>query len=469
MIKSKYFWMPFCLIGLITGGWGLLFYFTAVNSVKRGLQNRLKYSAALLGQSLDANLLEDIRGPEDTSKDNYVATLNLLRELKKSNPDISFIYIMRLEDEKALFVVDSDESDEQAQPGEEYEEDVPELKEGFNAPSVDKEVVTDEWGSYLSGYSPLKNGTGRYLIGIDMRADDIAKQMKAIRISSLVFLVFSLALALIAGAYMDLEQKARKIREHAKTMLEKERERMKFELESAKAVQNFLLPRNSPIVKGYRINGFCRPAFELGGDFYQYHPSPDGSVTIIIGDVSGKGLKAAMFVSLILGSLQTLMRDNPSPVAIVSGLNNIITEELNDHGFATCLVCRINNINGHVEISNAGHIPPYLFKKELSAWSEWVGNTSPGLPLGIAQGHSYESDSLQLENGDALLLLTDGVVEAMNQEREIYGFDRFKEFLKGHSNPGDNTIELLLENVWRFRKSEPQTDDVTAITVIRQV
>lgn len=352
-------------------------------------------------------------------------------------------------------------------PGKEYEEDVKELKAGFLKPSVDRQIVQDEYGAYLSGYSPLRNGVGKYLLGIDMRADEVAKQLKAIRVSSLIFFAFSLVMAFFIGGYVHLDRRARIVREVAKRALEKEKARMQNELESAKSVQMFLLPREAPEVPGYKINGFCRPASEVSGDFFQYYRSSDGTLTIVIGDVTGKGLQAAMLVSLVLGALQTLMREAHSPAEVLAYLNAIIRHEVKGKGSATCLIGRLSPEEGRFAFSNAGHIPPYHYRSRDGGWREWKGDLLPNLPLGLEPGAAYDTHSLKLEPGDGMLLITDGAVEAMDPERRMFGFGGLAAFLQERSHEGIRTGALLLEEVLKYQVNAPQADDITVVSLTR--
>ncbi len=169
----------------------------------QSLRSRLQNSAALLSQSIDARDLEAVRSEADVQKEIYQATLDKLRRLRRSNPDIAFLFIMRKEGERIAFVVDSDETDKQALPGREYAEAPDLMRTGFHAPSVDDKPYRDEWGVFLSGYAPLRNGEGRYLVGIDMRADEVDNKLSQLRLTGLVSLLASLLLALLFALYLS--------------------------------------------------------------------------------------------------------------------------------------------------------------------------------------------------------------------------------------------------------------------------
>lgn len=194
-IKNKLFLSHFVAIILVSGSVGTYFYHTAADSLYDSLKARLMYSAALLSRTIDARSLESIHGKEDVSGPVYREKLQVLRDFLETNRDIAFIYLMRRKGDTVEFVIDSDPSPRQALPGQIYKAEVKNLRKGFTAFSVDDDIVRDQWGYFLSGYAPLKNGEGRYLVGIDMRADEVLSKFYQIRISGFFSLVISVVLA----------------------------------------------------------------------------------------------------------------------------------------------------------------------------------------------------------------------------------------------------------------------------------
>ena len=199
----KLFLSHFIAVLLVSGSIGTFFYFNAIGSLMQSLRSRLQNSASLVSQSIDARDLETIRTPADVQQPGYLTTLERLRRLRRSNPDIAYLYIMRKTDERIEFVVDSDETEKQALPGREYAEAPDLLRMGFHEPSVDDKPYRDEWGVFLSGYAPLRNGQGRYLVGIDMRADEVDHKLAQLRLTGLVSLLGSLLLALLFALYLS--------------------------------------------------------------------------------------------------------------------------------------------------------------------------------------------------------------------------------------------------------------------------
>jgi len=194
-VQKKLFYSHFLAVVLVSGSIGTFFYHSATSNLFSSLQVRLMNSAAIISRVIDADDLIDIRSPEDVTASSYRKNLALLRDFEKANDDIAFIYVMRKEGDSIVFVIDSDSSADQALPGREYTVSVPNLESGFETLIADQEIVCDEWGCFLSGYAPLKNGQGKYLVGIDMRADEVSRKFRTIRIAGIISLIFSIILA----------------------------------------------------------------------------------------------------------------------------------------------------------------------------------------------------------------------------------------------------------------------------------
>jgi hypothetical protein len=231
--------------------------------------------------------------------------------------------------------------------------------------------------------------------------------------------------------------------------LERERQaRIELEVKSAREVQQILVPEEAPAIPGLSIASVYRPAEEVGGDFFQVIATADGGALIALGDVSGKGLKAAMTVALIVGTLRTMADYTQSPAEILLGLNRRLLGRT-DGGFATCVIARIDP-GGSTTLSNAGHLAPYREGKELPV--------NGSLPLGVAADPTYDELVFLLHEGETLTFYTDGILEARNPAGELYGFDRVSA-LVGSSR----TIEQMVEEARSFG----QQDDITVFRVTR--
>jgi hypothetical protein len=219
---------------------------------------------------------------------------------------------------------------------------------------------------------------------------------------------------------------------------------LRVELEAARQVQQRLVPASVPAVEGYRIGAAYLPAAEVGGDFYQVLKQRDGSVLILVGDVSGKGLKAAMNGALAIGATRTLATEELSPGTLLTRLNAEMTGS-QDGGFITCLCVHIKP-DGTARLANAGHLPPYCGGKEIELES--------GLPLGIVPDLNYRESALKLAPGEMLTLLSDGVVEARNSKGELFGFDRTRAISR-------ESAQHIADTARKFG----QEDDITVLSV----
>lgn len=196
-IQRRLFFSHILAVLLVSGSIGTYFYFSAATTLMASLQDRLKNSVAMVSIVLDVSKLDQVRSVEDMESAAYLDSLKVLREFRKTNPDIAYLYVMRLAGERVEFVIDSDLTEKQAKPGQAYTLLIPALMEGFVRPSADESVVEDEWGSFLSGYAPVLDGKGNYLVGIDMRADEVNKKFSHFRLSGLLSLAASVILAFV--------------------------------------------------------------------------------------------------------------------------------------------------------------------------------------------------------------------------------------------------------------------------------
>jgi Stage II sporulation protein E (SpoIIE) len=195
---------------------------------------------------------------------------------------------------------------------------------------------------------------------------------------------------------------------------QREKQRLATEIEAARAVQQVLVPEAIPTVPGFHTAAVYKPFGEVGGDFFQILPAGNGGLLMIIGDVSGKGMPAAMTVALLVGTFRTLAHYTQNPGEILAAMNQRMLARSNG-GFTTCLVVRAD-ADGTLTAANAGHIAPLVNGEEQAV--------SIGLPLGLDAGTVYSETSFMLAPGARLTLMTDGVVEARKPSGELFGFDR---------------------------------------------
>ncbi len=221
-------------------------------------------------------------------------------------------------------------------------------------------------------------------------------------------------------------------------------ERLSAEMEAAQRVQEQLVPAQLPATPNFTLDAVYEAAGEVGGDFYQVFPQTDGGVLVVIGDVSGKGLKAAMLGSQVVGALRSLAQESLHPAQILARLNAQLTAS-SDGGFVTCCVAHIG-ARGSLTLANAGHLAPYRNGVEMA--------TESGFPLGVIAGVTYAETSVALGPGDRLTFLSDGVVEARNPAGELFGFERTAAV---STKPADQIAHAA--------KQFGQEDDITVLAV----
>ncbi|MDR3737626.1 MAG: PP2C family protein-serine/threonine phosphatase [Terracidiphilus sp.] len=220
------------------------------------------------------------------------------------------------------------------------------------------------------------------------------------------------------------------------------------EYQSARELQRVLVPASLPVVPGFTLTSAYRPAQEVGGDFFQIIPLESGGTMVVLGDVSGKGLMAAMAVSLIVGALRALAEDHPSPGDLLTILNRRLCGRLQG-GFATCVILKLD-ANSGCTVASAGHPAPFLNNNEIEL---------PGaLPLGIAPTVVYEESTVRLEVGDHFSLYTDGLLEARNHAGELYSFERLSSLFASRPSAAQAT---------KVAMDFGQDDDITVLTLTR--
>jgi sigma-B regulation protein RsbU (phosphoserine phosphatase) len=224
----------------------------------------------------------------------------------------------------------------------------------------------------------------------------------------------------------------------------REEDRFTAELEAARTVQQLLLPSAVPQTPGFSIESIYLPAQEVSGDFFHVVRGNDGSILIVVGDVSGKGLSAAMTVSAIIGALRIC--PDRAPGHVLAQLNHVLHGYMS--GFATCCAALID-VHGSLVIANAGHLSPYWNGKEL----ELEG----GLPLGLVEDAEYGESHFTLTSGDRLTFISDGVVEAINPQGELFGFERTQAI-----------SQQPVETMAKTAKDFGQEDDITVLAVSYQ-
>jgi serine phosphatase RsbU (regulator of sigma subunit)/anti-sigma regulatory factor (Ser/Thr protein kinase) len=240
------------------------------------------------------------------------------------------------------------------------------------------------------------------------------------------------------------------------------RQRFEQELEVARLIQQNFLPRELPDLPGWQITAFYRPAREVGGDFYDVIPLPDGRVAFVVGDVTDKGVPAALVMSATRSVLRASAQRLLEPGAVLERVNEHLCPDMPEKMFVTCLYGVLDPESGHLRFANAGHDVPYV--KTARGIDELRAR---GMPLGLMPGMTYEEKDAMLEAGDSVLLHSDGVVEAHDPDREMFGFPRLKDTMASAPD-NQGMIDYVLAELEAFTgPGGEQEDDITMVSLER--
>ncbi len=265
------------------------------------------------------------------------------------------------------------------------------------------------------------------------------------------------ALAGYAAPAMRVGQLVREQQAEARS-----RERIEQELKIAQIIQQQFLPSSLPDLPGWNVAAFYRPARTVGGDFYDFIPLPDGTVMCVVGDVTDKGIPAA----LVMASTHALLRAAAprliSPGAVLAQVNDLLCADIPAHMFVTCLCMVLDPASGAVVFANAGHDVPYV--RTASGIAELRAR---GMPLGLMPGMTYDERSFEFRPGDCALLHSDGLAEAHGPDREMFGFPRVSA-LVAKGAVGADLIDQCLAELREFTGADyEQEDDITLVTLER--
>jgi serine phosphatase RsbU (regulator of sigma subunit) len=244
-----------------------------------------------------------------------------------------------------------------------------------------------------------------------------------------------------------------------------ERARVEQELRVARGIQQASLPKVVPELKGWQISPYYQPAREVGGDFYDFHLLSEGRLGVMVGDATGKGVPAALVMSTTLGMLQLAAQasESSSPGEVLSRVNETLVARIPANMFVTCFYAILDPKSGNLSYANAGHDLPYLHR---SGGAEEL--RARGMPLGLMPGMHYEEKEVVLQKGDSALLYTDGLVEAHDPQREMFGFARLQALVSDHGEEERSLEETLLEELYSFvGEGWEQEDDITLLTLRR--
>ena len=240
-----------------------------------------------------------------------------------------------------------------------------------------------------------------------------------------------------------------------------EHERISQEMQVASRIQHALLPKELPKIKGWRMAAHYQPARVVGGDFYDFLYFEDGCVGVVIGDVTDKGVPAAMVMTLTRTLLRAIAKEGSSPGEVLSRVNDLLKPDMPQNMFVTCLYAILDPQTGIVRYANAGHPVPYRRTRQGIAELR-----ASGIPLGLLSGISYTEEETSLGSGECIIFYSDGLVEAHNAQREMFGFPRLQAVLADNMGDGGSLIDRLLDELHAFTGDQwEQEDDITLVGI----
>jgi serine phosphatase RsbU (regulator of sigma subunit) len=246
-----------------------------------------------------------------------------------------------------------------------------------------------------------------------------------------------------------------------------ERERIEQELRIARLIQQTLLPKTLPELPGYDVAAYYQPAREVGGDFYDFLELEDGRLGLVVGDVTDKGVPAALVMATTRTMLRAAAQRLFSPGEVLRRANDSLVTDIPPNMFITCLYAILDIESGRLVYANAGHDLPYRRRAGRSEGADELRAT--GMPLGLMPGMGYEEKEIVLHKGESVLFYSDGLVEAHDPiTREMFGFPRLQGMVGTHRSGGSSLIGFLLSELSSFTGEDwEQEDDITLVTLER--
>ncbi|MFH1189930.1 MAG: SpoIIE family protein phosphatase [Candidatus Omnitrophota bacterium] len=492
-----------------------MIYRYALNSQFGQLRGKLMTIAqtAALTVNLDDILAIPLDG-KGAENPQYKAVCKKLDDIRKVVPAIRFLYILKRTGKPGMlqFMADADaaspDKSQASYPGEEYDAlKFPEMLNAFNGPAADRDLGKDKWGVFLSGYAPIRDGSGKAvaILGVDMKAQDVYDVQEGVRNRVLFVLAFGILLAVLLGVFtsggvtaqveeltkgasriatgdLDYQVKIKGIDEIArlghlfnrmsvdlKRHIEElkrttaEKERLVKEIEIAKEIQQSFLPDSSPVIAGLDVAAISLPARVVGGDFYDFIHLAGDKWGLVIADVSGKGVPAALFMALSRTLVRSTAQGAVSPSDAINRANDLILQDSKANMFVTLFYAVFDSLTGTFEYANAGHNPPFLLG---APGSDVVLLKAQGVPLGILSDMKSVTDGITLKKDDVIMLYTDGVTEAVNESGEQFEMERLERLvMENRRSSSRSIVDKVREELDLFTGNRPQFDDITIMVL----
>ena len=502
------FFLTYSILSLYIIG---VFYFKSVAVQKEQLRQRLMQVSELGADMIDASLVDFvIPKPESMDRENYKNLVQILREIRDSSDDIDDIYILTQTNKPGImkFVANADE-EEVVECGEDFDvTSFPELFKAFEVPSADKEITQDKWGFWLSGYAPIKHDDGKFsgILGVDISAERIGQMQNEIKRNALYVFLIGIIMSVIIGNLVswwltkpmkrlmrgmdeicsgnlghkipvesrdefgklseNFNHMAEKLEKYIKDLTEatKERERINRELEIAAELQKAMLPHHNIDAEELDLAGLSLPARQVGGDYFDYINQEGDNIGFVIADATGKGLHSSIFMTNSKSIFKIMTTEETSPAEVIRRTNDLVINNI-DTATATMFATMFYGIYDKKKMifkySNAGHNPPIFISGDGSSVKLL---SSHGFPIGISENQKYGESDIKMNGGDMIILYTDGVVEAINDEGEEYGMNRLKEIsLSSKGLTAQEMVAKIKEDVFNFAGDQSQFDDLTLL------
>ena len=216
---------------------------------------------------------------------------------------------------------------------------------------------------------------------------------------------------------------------------------------------------------GYGFFDFYSPAKKVGGDYYDYLTADNGCLAVVLGDVSGKGIPAALLMAKVSSELGVFLASGLSPVNVIQRVNERFAKRAPDGAFVTMQLALLNHVTHEIVLVNAGHMPPLL--RRTDGRIEEVGASAGGLPLGIDPDYEYSAVQFSLDVGESLVFYTDGVLDATNRDGKRYEIGRLRAMLTKGTNLARSIGQGIMDDIHSFVGDAPQFDDICLLCVSR--
>ncbi len=489
-------------------------YLKAVRDQMENIRSQLKMKAALGVAFLQAEEVTQVPLEPGCQNDPlYQKVSGDLRKFTVTDKNIYDAYVMvpTPRHNAFRFVANANQQFSPVRCGEEYDATpYPEIAEALKYPSVDKKITRDKWGSWLSAYAPIyaRDGHAVAIFGVDV-AEKTIQELRQVYLWRFLFVItIALALALFCGVMASrwlvhplnqviagmsrvsegdfhyrvkptdqiefnqivviFNQMTKALNDLLKELAEKirEKERLTKELEMAADLQRKALPEGYPTVAGLEIAAKSIPAKEVGGDYYDFIVRGAERVGFVIADAAGKGFPGSLFMTNTRSAFRVVSANEHAVGRALERTNDFISENAASAKgmFITFLYAVYEMKTRQLTYSNAGHYPPIVYNCDSRTFK--VLSAVGGLPMGIISSQIYPEVTVSLAKGDIVLMYTDGLIEAMNSSRDMFGLSRLMKIVEAHFTSDTETlIKKIEESLKAFVGDEPPSDDRTLMVL----